>query len=210
LIDATAIGSAAKRDKEAAWVRHRTRAPAHGFKAHIAADKDTGIIREVETTPANEPDVAIAPSIVPEEPGEVYADKAYDALAVEKAIEAKGGTSRSMRRAIAGCPPNGSKRIIARCARSGRESRKSSEPGSAAAIFAVCDGSGSPRPNCSRDRLQHQTLLAAANRLSGFEKSGAASPASQQGPQPRRHLAVQPTIFRRFSSRNDPKAPSQT
>jgi transposase, IS5 family len=98
LIDATAIGSAAKRDKEAAWVRHRTRAPAHGFKAHIAADKDTGIIREVETMPANEPDVAIAPSIVPEEPGEVYADKAYDALAVEKAIEAEGGTSRLMRK----------------------------------------------------------------------------------------------------------------
>jgi IS5 family transposase len=60
LIDATAIGSAAKRDKDAAWVRHRTRAPAHGFKAHIAADKDTGIIREVETTPAKGPDVAIA------------------------------------------------------------------------------------------------------------------------------------------------------
>jgi IS5 family transposase len=64
----------------------------------MAADKDTGIIRAVETTPANEPDVATAPSIIPEEPGEVYADKAYDALAVEKAIEAKGGTSKLMRK----------------------------------------------------------------------------------------------------------------
>jgi transposase, IS5 family len=98
LIDATVIGSAAKGDKEAAWVKHCTRPPAHGYKAHIAADKDTGIIRAVETTPANEPDVAIAPSIIPEEPGEVYADKAYDALAVEKAIEAKGGTSKLMRK----------------------------------------------------------------------------------------------------------------
>jgi IS5 family transposase len=42
-------------DKEAAWVKHRTRAPAHGYKAHIAADKDSGISRAIETTPANEP-----------------------------------------------------------------------------------------------------------------------------------------------------------
>jgi transposase, IS5 family len=98
LIDATVIGSASKGDKEAAWVRHRTRAPAHGYKAHIAADKDTGLIREVETTPANEPDVSIAPTIIPDQPGEVYADRAYDALSVEKAIKAAGGTARLLRK----------------------------------------------------------------------------------------------------------------
>jgi IS5 family transposase len=70
---------ASKGDKDAAWVRHRTRAPAHGYKAHLAAAKDSGIIRGVETTPANEADVNIAPSIIPDEPGEVYADRAYDA-----------------------------------------------------------------------------------------------------------------------------------
>jgi transposase, IS5 family len=98
LIDATIIGSAAKGEKEAAWVKHRTRAPAHGYKAHIAADKDSGIIRDVATTPANEPDVNIAPSIIPDAPGEVYADKAYDALSVEKAIIAAGGTPRLLRK----------------------------------------------------------------------------------------------------------------
>jgi IS5 family transposase len=98
LIDATVIASASKGDKEAAWAKHKSRAPAHGYKAHSAADKDTGIIRAVETTPANEADVAIAPSIIPHEPGEVYADRAYDALAVEKAVEAKGGTARLMRK----------------------------------------------------------------------------------------------------------------
>ena len=98
LIDATVIGSASKGDKDAAWVRHRTRAPAHGYKAHIAADKDTGLIRKVETTPANEADVSIAPAIIPEEPGEVYGDKAYDALSVEKAILAAGGTARLLRK----------------------------------------------------------------------------------------------------------------
>ena len=61
LIDATIIGSASKGDQEAAWAKHKSRAPAHGYKAHIAADKDTGIIRNVETTAANEADVSIAP-----------------------------------------------------------------------------------------------------------------------------------------------------
>src|SRR5919108_6395864 len=98
LIDATVIGSARKGDRDAAWVKHKSRAPAHGYKAHIAADKDTGIIREVETTPANEPDVNVAPAIIPDEPGEVYGDKAYDALAVEQAIAAKGGTPKLMRK----------------------------------------------------------------------------------------------------------------
>ena len=98
LIDATVIGSASKGDREAAWVRHRSRAPAHGYKAHIAADKDTGLISNVETTPANEADVSIAPALLPDAPGEVYADKAYDALSLEKAILAKGGTVKLLRK----------------------------------------------------------------------------------------------------------------
>src|SRR5262249_44291131 len=53
LIDATIIASASKGDGEAAWAKHKSRGPSHGYKAHIAADKDTGIIRKVETTPAN-------------------------------------------------------------------------------------------------------------------------------------------------------------
>jgi transposase, IS5 family len=98
LIDATVIASASKGDKEATWAKHKSRAPAHGYKAHIAADRETGLIRAVATTPANEADVNIAPLIIPDAPGEVYADRAYDALAVEKAIEAKGGTARLMRK----------------------------------------------------------------------------------------------------------------
>jgi IS5 family transposase len=40
----------------------------------------------------------MTPSIIPDQPGEVYADKAYDALCVEKAIEAAGGTARLLRK----------------------------------------------------------------------------------------------------------------
>lgn len=98
LIDATVIGSASKGDGEAAWAKHKSRVPAHGFKAHIAADKDTGIIRAAAATPANEADVSMAPEIIPDKPGEVYGDKAYDALSVEVAIAAKGGTVRLLRK----------------------------------------------------------------------------------------------------------------
>jgi len=52
----------------------------------------------IETTPANEADVAIAPLIIPDAPGDVYADRAYEALSVEKAIEAKGGTAKLLRK----------------------------------------------------------------------------------------------------------------
>src|SRR5919197_1135581 len=135
LIDATVIGSAAKGDGEAAWVKHRTRAP------------DTGIFREVETTPAHEADVNIAPPIIPNEPGEVYADKAYDALAVEKAIEAKGGIAKLLRKGIAGSRPRRSRQIIGRCVRSGLGLKKFLAPGSAATICDRCAGSGLPKQN---------------------------------------------------------------
>jgi transposase, IS5 family len=98
LIDATVIASAFKGDRDAAWAKHKSRAPAHGYKAHIGADQETGMILKVETTPANEADVTIAPAIIPDRPGAVYGDKAYDALSVEVAIAAKGGTARLMRK----------------------------------------------------------------------------------------------------------------
>ena len=98
LIDATVIASASKGDRDAAWAKHKSRAPAHGYKAHIGADQETGMILKVETTPANEADVTIAPAIIPDRPGAVYGDKAYDALSVEVAIEAKGGTARLLRK----------------------------------------------------------------------------------------------------------------
>jgi transposase, IS5 family len=94
LIDATIIGSASKHDTEAAWVkqRNRNRPAVHGYKAHVAADKDTGLIREVVVTPANLADVSIAPDILPWEPGEVYGDRAYDADWLRQDIIAAGGT----------------------------------------------------------------------------------------------------------------------
>lgn len=161
LIDATVIGSASKGDKDAAWARHRTRAPAHGYKAHIAADKDSGLIRKVETTPANEADVSIAPAIIPDEPGEVYADRAYDALSVEKAIIAAGGTARLLRKGHRWLP-------AAADPVAHRKNLRHLETQLSFSSHALARARQGQTPSPSRGhRLQRQALLADASRLSG-------------------------------------------
>jgi IS5 family transposase len=94
LIDATVIASATAKDEEAHWVGHRRKAPVHGYKAHIAADADSGIVRSVETTPANVSDGRMLTGVLPESPGEVYADLAYASVANEQEIRAAGGQPR--------------------------------------------------------------------------------------------------------------------
>lgn len=91
LIDASVIASATVKDKEAHWVGHRRKAPVHGYKAHVAADADGGIVRSVETTPANVNDGRMLGAVLPESPGEVYADLAYASAANEQEIRAAGG-----------------------------------------------------------------------------------------------------------------------
>ena len=116
-------GPAAKGDQDAAWARHRTQAPAHGFKAHIAADKDSGLIRKAEATQANQADVSIAPSIIPDTPGEVYADRAMT-LCRSGGLLAAGGTPRLSRKGHRWLP----ERLEAHnrpCVRSAPGSRKS-------------------------------------------------------------------------------------
>lgn len=94
LIDATVITSASPHDDEARWVGHRRKAPVHGFKAHVASDKDGGIVRAVEVTPANVNDGRMLAAVLPDRPGEVYADLAYESHANDERIRLAGGCSR--------------------------------------------------------------------------------------------------------------------
>ena len=100
LIDATVIASTTAKDEEAHWVGHRRKAPVHGYKAHIAADADGGIVRSVETTPANVSDGRMIGAVLPEGPGEVYADLAYASAANEQKIRAAGGQPRLSGRGV--------------------------------------------------------------------------------------------------------------
>ena len=95
LVDATIIASSSKdKDGEARWVKHRGRAAVHGYKAHVAADADGGIVRSLEITPAKVNDGRMLGAMLPENPGEVYADLAYANTANEPEIRAAGGQPR--------------------------------------------------------------------------------------------------------------------
>ena len=95
LVDATLIPSASiQHDREARWAGHCSRKPTHGYKAHVATDQDAVLIRCVEVTTANVHDAAELGTVLPEMPGDVYADSAYAGSKPEAAIRARGGTPR--------------------------------------------------------------------------------------------------------------------
>ena len=94
LVDATIITSASQGDDEGRWVKHKGRAAVHGFKAHVGADAATALVEKVAVTPANVNDGRAGPEVLPDEPGEVFADSAYRGPHFGQAVRAKGGTPR--------------------------------------------------------------------------------------------------------------------
>lgn len=94
LVDATIIASASKDDDEARWIKHRNRKAVHGYKAHVACDEDTALIERVKVTPANVNDGKAGCGIIPEDPGNVYADSAYRGPRFRDAVEHRGGRAR--------------------------------------------------------------------------------------------------------------------
>lgn len=92
LVDATLIASASIRcDGEARWAGHRRRKPLHGYKAHVATDEAAGLILGIEVTSANVHDAAELEAVLPEEPGDVYGDSAFNGDRVSGLIAARGG-----------------------------------------------------------------------------------------------------------------------
>ena len=57
-----------------------------GYKAHIGADKDTGLVHSIEVTAANAHDITIVPKLLTKEETVVYGDSGY--LGVEKREDA--------------------------------------------------------------------------------------------------------------------------
>jgi transposase, IS5 family len=94
LIDATVIGSASEGDGEAGWSGHRSRKAIHGYKAHVAADADTVLVEVADVTPGNVHDGRAGVMVVPDVPGEVFADSAYRGAHFAEAVRARGGVAR--------------------------------------------------------------------------------------------------------------------
>lgn len=94
LIDATVIGSASEDDAEAGWSGHRSRKAIHGYKAHVAADADTVLVEVADVTPANAHDGRAGVMVIPDDPGEVFADSAYRGARFAEAVRVRGGVAR--------------------------------------------------------------------------------------------------------------------
>lgn len=94
LVDATIIASASKEDEDARWVKHKNKKAVHGYKAHVACDEDTALIELLCVTPAHVNDGKAGCDIVPDNPGDVYADSAYRGPRFSDAVQARGGRDR--------------------------------------------------------------------------------------------------------------------
>jgi IS5 family transposase len=89
LIDATVVQTAAARpgtdapsiDPDAAFLKQAGKpGSSYGYKAHVAADQDTILIRTAKLTPANVAETVVADELIlaNRDSGAIYADKAYD------------------------------------------------------------------------------------------------------------------------------------
>lgn len=107
LIDATLVkaavrpsGSAeAPADPDAAFARRQGKAEGvFGFKAHLAMDQGSGLIRKAELTPANVNETVVADRLIGGDEGAIYADQAYASHARRAALAARGIKDRIMHR----------------------------------------------------------------------------------------------------------------
>jgi len=67
----------ARSDRDATW-NAMPEKPLFGYKAHVAVDRGSGLVRQAILTPANVSDKTPFPALVQGDEGVVYADKGYD------------------------------------------------------------------------------------------------------------------------------------
>jgi len=107
MLDATVIETQAAKpgdpqstsDPEARFTRRQGRSgSSFGYKAHVAVDQGSGLIRAVITTPANVNDTVPADQLIRGDEQAVLADAAYHTHARQAALKARGIKPRLMRR----------------------------------------------------------------------------------------------------------------
>ncbi len=107
LIDATLVkaavrpsgSAAAPSDPDAAFARRQGKSGStFGFKAHLAMDQGSGLIRQALLTPANINETSVADALVQGDEAAVYADQAYASQARRAALAARGIKDRIMHR----------------------------------------------------------------------------------------------------------------
>lgn len=89
------VGSA--REPDADWTRRGARRH-FGYKAHVAVDAGSALVREARLSPASVNDTELADQLVQGDEAAVYADKAYDTHARRRGLRARGIRPRIMYR----------------------------------------------------------------------------------------------------------------
>jgi len=85
------------REPDADWTR-RGSARVFGYKAHIAVDQGSELIRRVRLTPASVNDTVPADELIMGDEKQIWADKAYDSHARSARLKAMGVKNRICRR----------------------------------------------------------------------------------------------------------------
>jgi IS5 family transposase len=110
LIDASIVSSAARRprmdeekaspvDPDARFGTTNERGRfAFGYKLHVVVDAGSGLVRGAMVTPANQQEVAVAPRLLEQAAGIVYADRGYDSDALRRQLRARRLGDGLMRR----------------------------------------------------------------------------------------------------------------
>lgn len=93
------IESRSAHDPDAEWTRHgRRRALFFGYKAHVAVDRGSGLIRARKLTGAKTYESEVADDLVLGDEKAVYADKAYEKRARREALKRRGIKDRIQHR----------------------------------------------------------------------------------------------------------------
>ena len=99
LVDATLIAASVKRPPYGsggvnprdpdARVTVKRKTVHFGYKAHLAVDEKSGLVRQAEMTPANVHDSRLAEALIQGDEQGYFADKAYDSQAFRETLEAR-------------------------------------------------------------------------------------------------------------------------
>lgn len=90
-------GARHPKEPEADWTR-KNHKYYFGYKAHIAVDQGSGLLRQVIVTSAKVNESTVADELVQGDERAIYADKAYDKQARRRALKARGIKDRIMHR----------------------------------------------------------------------------------------------------------------
>lgn len=118
LVDASLIAANARRprkgepkeersDRDASWNAMPDDGPHYGYKAHVAVDEGSGLVRQAILTPANVSDRTPAPDLIQGDEQAFYADKGYDGWWLSAKLAEQGIEDHIMR-------PNYRRRLLTR------------------------------------------------------------------------------------------------